>query len=261
MLKLIVVNGCSLTYGRRLQDPERSCWGRLVADGLGADFVNLAAGGGSNRRIVRTTVEHLGRITSARGLSPAEVLFVGMWTEISRAEVYDGRPDEGFRPADYDDPHWNRIGPWQLKNKHEKSIRYYKHFQDDRGDIFNFLLDSILLQQFLRQGEYNYAFALAWDFLPADAFRRHPQLSAQIDAARLLGGFDACGQVSFYDVVKRRFPIGQGLHPLEEAHHFYANEYLLPWLRKTIPAADPSEAEARRAEPPRAVLQTGPKNL
>src|SRR4051812_22292433 len=111
--RLVVVNGCSLTYGLRLADPQASCWGRHVADGLGADCVNLAAGAGSNARLVRTSVNALPDLV-ASGVPARDILFIAMWTDLSRTEVRAPDADRGHRP-DGDDMHWKRIGPWGIR--------------------------------------------------------------------------------------------------------------------------------------------------
>ncbi len=88
-VRLVVTNGCSFTHGTSLAEPERTCWPRVLADALDAPLVNLAAGGGSNHRLVRTTVEQLPQVVDRAGCTPQETLFVAMWTELARSEVYD----------------------------------------------------------------------------------------------------------------------------------------------------------------------------
>lgn len=49
-------NGCSLTYGDELKNPQESSWPSLVASSLNADFKNDAVSGGTNDRILYRTL-------------------------------------------------------------------------------------------------------------------------------------------------------------------------------------------------------------
>jgi len=229
--RLVVVNGCSLTYGARLADPQAMCWGRRVADGLGADFVNLAAGSGSNARLVRTSVNALPALV-ASGVPARDILFIAMWTQLSRTEVRVPDADLGHRP-DGDDPHWKRIGPWRLQRGDEQSELYYRRLQSDDGDLETFLVGWILLDAFLSRLGVRAAYCLGWNILPPDAFTRHPVLTHQLDDHRLFGGFDSCRESSFARTVKRGgFPEAPDKHPREDGHRYYAEQFLLPWLRR-----------------------------
>jgi hypothetical protein len=200
-----------------------------VADGLGADCVNLAVGGGSNARLLRTSVSALPGLL-ASGVPAHDVLFVAMWTELSRTEV---RGPDAARdlPDEEDDMQWKRIGRWGADAGDKQSELYYRHLQNDDGDLENFLVRWVVLDAFLFRLGVRAVYCFAWDFLPDDGFTRHPSLTAQLDEDRLLGGFQSCGEVSFGAVVRDRFAAGPGRHPLQEGHRHYAEEYLLPWLR------------------------------
>jgi hypothetical protein len=244
-IRLVVTNGCSFTYGTDLSDRGRCCWGRQVADALGADFVNLAAGGGSNRRLVRTTVEQLPAIAERYGCSPTEVLFLGMWSELPRWEVYDpDDPDAVALAESFQDRAWHRIGLWHLDRKYRPALAYYRHLQHDEGDLLDLLLGYSLLESFLRDNGYRYGFMLVEDLLPPDLTAgRYDNLLRHIDARRLLGGWRDCGELSFLSVVERRgLPMSgrpprhkrRNGHPLEEAHATYAREYVLPFVHGLI---------------------------
>ena len=229
--RLVVVNGCSMTYGLRLADPQATCWARLVADDLGADCVNLAAGAGSNARLVRTSVGALPELV-ANGIPARDILFIAMWTGLSRTEVRVPDPDPRHRP-DGDDLHWKRIGPWRMQFGDEQTELYYRHLQSDDGDLENFLVGWILLDAFLSRLGVRAAYCLAWDILPPDAFTRHPVLTHQLDDHRLFGGFDSCRESSFgAKVWGGRFAAAPDEHPLEDGHRHYAEQLLLPWLRR-----------------------------
>jgi hypothetical protein len=244
-IRLVVANGCSFTYGTCLARPEQSCWARLLADALDAPLVNIAAGGGSNRRLVRTTVEQLPRIAAEAGCRPAETLFVAMWAELPRWEVYDpGTPDAGFLPGSFTDRPWHRLGIWSMDRGYPPARRYYRYLQHDQGDFLSFLLGYGLLECFLRVQGFQYAFTLAEDLLPS-GFRPadYRELTALIDDRHLAGGWDGCRERSFAEVIKARgLPMsgrppgvtrGRG-HPTEAAHRAYALDVMLPFVQQVL---------------------------
>ena len=244
----MVTNGCSFTYGADLRDRAVSCWGRVVADELGARFVNLAAGGGSNRRLVRTTVEQLEDVADRAGVSHAETLFIGMWTELPRWEVYDPAEPEYSALSDaFQDRPWHRIGIWSLSRGYRPARSYYRFLQHDEGDFLDFLLGYVLLEQFLRVKGFAYIFTLVQAY--PGLVTPDPQYASflrNIDEGRLLGGFTSCWELSFIELIRKhglpmsgrkRGSIRGNGHPLEEAHLRYAREWLLPFIRATIPGA------------------------
>lgn len=248
-VRLVVVNGCSFSYGTDLKDRERSCWGRLLAEELRADFVNLAAGGGGNKRLVRTTVEQLKQVADTHGCKPSEVLFIGMWTELPRFEVYDPADPEHIAVADsFKDRPWHRIGLWSLDRKYRPARHYYRYLQHDEGDFLDFLLGYVLLESYLKQRGYQYGFCLVQGFPPlVDQPAAYADYLGDIDESHLLGGWRNCCDMSFIEVIRSRsLPMsgrpkkatrGDG-HPLEEAHRVYATEYLAPFARTLLKAGN-----------------------
>jgi Family of unknown function (DUF6071) len=244
-VRLVVANGCSFSYGVDLREPGVSCWGRVLADHLGAAFVNLAAGGGGNRRLVRTTVEQLAPLAAARGCQPEQVLFLGMWTELPRWEVYDPAEPEHVAVAEsFRDRPWHRIGPWSLDRRYRPAQHYYRYLQHDEADFLNFLLGYVLLESYLRQRGFRHGFCLVEGFpqLAGDTAGCADYL-ADIDEQHLLGGWRRCGELSFVEVIRdralpmsgRRRGVGRGNgHPLEQAHRVYALDYLAPFTRSLL---------------------------
>ena len=79
----IYFDGCSVTYGAELMCPEDERYSRIVARHFGAEDYNLAAGGGSNRRILRNLLSH--------NMSEFDMVVIQM-TKRQRNEFYkDGR--------------------------------------------------------------------------------------------------------------------------------------------------------------------------
>ena len=55
---MILLNGCSFTYGDELSDPTAHAWPAILAAKLSADFNNDAVSGGTNSRTVYRTIKN-----------------------------------------------------------------------------------------------------------------------------------------------------------------------------------------------------------
>ena len=77
----ILFNGCSWAEGAELENPEEERYSRLVCNELGADEHNIAKGGGSNDRIIRT-------LTLNDKLSEYDLIVIQM-TLPARTEYWD----------------------------------------------------------------------------------------------------------------------------------------------------------------------------
>jgi hypothetical protein len=232
-VRLVVANGCSMTYGDELADRMNTCWGALIARRLGADFVNLGACAGSNRRTVRLSVERLGRYTAERGLRPDEVLHLAMWTRMNRYEVHadEADPYPGL-PETFTDGGWCRIHPQYVKRKDHRSTSWYRHLQNDAGDRSDFLLGWVLLDAWLARGGYRYGFLWAFDPDP-DLFAAFPQYAAQLDLSRVIGtDRTPFGGPSFYSFGAARDDLGPDRHPLEGSHEAFVDEVAYDWAHR-----------------------------
>ncbi len=103
MTNYIYANGCSYVVGAGLQDYTRQTAIHLLAEELNCEYFNNAIDGGSNQRIVRTTIDWLLENNDKWN----EVLVLIGWTGVLRYETqqgkkwiqmksYDGNPDELF---------------------------------------------------------------------------------------------------------------------------------------------------------------------
>ena len=99
---ILFANGCSWTWGGGLEpcfntEEERLalCWPHHLKEKLGySEVVNLGLGGGSNQRIIRTTLEWL----QTRGPQElSETVAIIQLTESSRFEYYQPEIDEWAR--------------------------------------------------------------------------------------------------------------------------------------------------------------------
>jgi Family of unknown function (DUF6071) len=229
-VRLLVANGCSYTRGAELADPSREAWPAVLAARLGVPVVNLACDGGSNRRIVRSTVEHLRRVCAQHAVAPAETLVLCMWTGLARGECHRRGRDRGNRPDLPHEEHWHRLGRWRVDEGDQASEAYFRSLWDEEGATVDTLTDWLLLDAYLRAHGAVARYAFAWNVLPARPSRQARGLYAEIDAGTVYGGAVSSAGVSFYDLVAGRFETGALYHPLAPAHAYLAGEFDR-WLR------------------------------
>jgi hypothetical protein len=77
----IYFDGCSVTKGDELNEPENTRYSKIVADKMNSIDYNFALSSGSNRRIVRNLIE--------KDLSQYDI-FIIQFTKDLRTEYYDG---------------------------------------------------------------------------------------------------------------------------------------------------------------------------
>lgn len=230
MIKLLVANGCSMTAGDELDSPETRAWPVLLAQALGVDLVNMGLSGGSNRRIVRTTVAMLPTLCRERSVTPEETLVLCTWTRPDRTELFD----PGFtKPRPFEaDLNWRGLGPFITDRRDKQARAFYRHLWSEDGQIGSFVLDWILLDSFLRLRGYASRYAFAYrdvTTLPPLPLRGLPD---QIDRKTVFGGFPV-GQGMSFDDMTLDLPRASRNHPLAEGHALFAR-MLTAWL-----AADP----------------------
>lgn len=56
---MILINGCSYTFGDELESPFEQRWSKYLEDTLNVEVVNIANCGASNPQIFRTTMDHI----------------------------------------------------------------------------------------------------------------------------------------------------------------------------------------------------------
>jgi hypothetical protein len=77
---MILFNGCSFVMGAELPNLEQDRFSKLVCDHFGMEELNIAKGGGSNQRVVRTTFENFNENVKA--------VVIG-WTHAARMEMFN----------------------------------------------------------------------------------------------------------------------------------------------------------------------------
>ncbi|MEV0680181.1 DUF6071 family protein [Actinosynnema sp. NPDC050436] len=242
-IRLLIANGCSFTWGDELDDRARA-WPHVVGRALGAEVVNLGVCGGSNRRLVRTTVETLHRVVTDHRLMSTEVLFLGMWTSLERYEFFDPDTPDPVGRADLlpGDEHWRRVLPWAARRRERLARTYYREIHDDRGALNTFLVDWVLLQSFLSHGGYHFGF-LASRPLFRDAPPPPAHLTDLIDPRYVHGGLTGLDGHSMSTMTAHSHAYGPRRHPLTAAHEHFAGA-IMPWLR-SLQISNATHAETR----------------
>ncbi|MGY0234561.1 DUF6071 family protein [Longispora urticae] len=228
--RLIVTNGCSHTRGAELEHPEREAWPHVLAAGMGVPLVNLACDGGSNRRIVRTTVGHLADAVRARGVAPEETLFLCQWTALTRAEHFvERRTDPPNRPDLPYEANWHRLGHWRVPEKHAASVSYFRDLWSDEGATVDFFTDWLTLDAYLWRGGFPRGYIYGWDILPADIPAQARPLMARLDPGLVFGGSLDSSHRSFRACTEDDFEFTAYYHPKAPAHAHLA-KLCAEWL-------------------------------
>ncbi len=80
LLTMLLINGCSYTYGDELASPEQERWSTHLARMRSIEVVNIAQPGSSNAKIFRDTINYI------RVHQPSAVMV--MWSAFERFEMY-----------------------------------------------------------------------------------------------------------------------------------------------------------------------------
>ena len=91
---LLLANGCSHTAGAEIEyELQGTCYEKAyakhTAELLGWDYENIANSGASQERIIRTTIDWIGK--NYKIYKNKEIFVVIMWSGPSRIEFYDDR--------------------------------------------------------------------------------------------------------------------------------------------------------------------------
>ena len=153
---LLYANGCSHIRGADIdgwatESPEKSFAG-VVADRLGWAYTNEAKSGGSNSRIVRTTLAFVEEYK--RSCDTRDLFVMIAWTGPNRMEVSSQGKTWDMRPTMWDIDHlWSQI-PGAVKT-HFKS---FLALDDDVFYITHLLNDMLMMSAYLRSNNVNFIF-------------------------------------------------------------------------------------------------------
>jgi hypothetical protein len=190
--RILLVNGCSHAAGSDIESraveprgwsPQKA-FGRHLADALGWRYENIAMPGGSNERIVRTTVERIGRAVHDGNVRDLFVLI--MWTGHARFEVYDDHHQCWLNlcPGVADTPYFNEY-PFAV----QRYFTYHTLVRTTRTETSTrFWLEVLLLQSYLKVNAVDYLFCNSYQAL--DDGVQFEAFSQQLDRTRYYEPFD-----------------------------------------------------------------------
>ena len=220
--RLLVVNGCEHTSAG-----EALGWPDHLAAELDVPLLNLAVPRASNRRIVRTTTARLVDEVLSRGLTPEDVLFVAMFTELDRVEVgIEPRRRRSRRSSA--DP-WRTIDRGALRADDHQAQSWYAHLHHPVSDLVDLLLSVALLGCWLDRLRCRHVFALTegWTVPPgAEAIAR--TYSDRIEPGWVLGGtLDAWPRTALLDSTGTT-----GAPAPPAVHRSWVDRLLVPYVRE-----------------------------
>lgn len=232
MKKILLANGCSMTYGLELFDDEnkvcldneareRTAWPGRVKDILGFDEVyNLGVNSGSNDRILRTTISKVYEILETE--KDCQLFVIIGWSGANRREFYiDGE--------------WWQVVPYhdQTNVKLNDLTKIYREVaMHDEEHSLRFLTEVVSLQSFLKYNHIPYLFfdAIAPSKEQIINGRDAAKIYARnIDCMRYIGFNDINGCMA--DILKVKVPIWNGRHPSPEGHDWWAR-YLVEYIQE-----------------------------
>jgi hypothetical protein len=199
----VYTNGDSWTYGSELKDKTKA-WPLLVAESLGHELCNSSFPGGSNERIVRTTVHDCLKFVQ-EGRRPLVLI---AWTQLHRFELpmanSNGENYFSFcNPNDTDTP---AIG---------KEI--WKSWSTDSSDLSRWRQQQLLLSAFLKDLGIPYHFFITFHSIGYFHLGclHQPSLQTTVMYHNLA-----------FDMLTQALPRGKYNHPLEQGHQAIA-DYVL----------------------------------
>ena len=150
----ILFNGCSVTYGEELPEPENERFSKLICNDLGAEEINIAMCGSSNEAIFRTTVEY---IASSKNITPDLVVIV--WSGVDRFEAWHPTIKDPHSKVLYN------VSPARIDKIYKKNKRvgqaysmFYEYIMNVRTSIFKTLSMMYFLQEYLKSKKIPYLF-------------------------------------------------------------------------------------------------------
>jgi len=162
---ILYTNGCSWTHGSELIDPDYEnpnhfaakheeyrlshFWPKLLANKLGLDLQDASHPGGSNDRILRTTIQDVSRLIE-QGRRPFVVV---AWSQLQRFELPEGPKGEFWRSF---------VSP---KNPGEPRVAMdtWREWSSNRSDVVKWIQQLISLDNFLKINQVEYLGTTVFD--------------------------------------------------------------------------------------------------
>jgi hypothetical protein len=224
---LLYANGCSHIRGADIDQyaedsPDKSFAG-VVADRLGWEYANEAKSGGSNDRIVRTTLAFVEEHKRTRDTRNLFVMIA--WTGPERMEVSSQGKTWDMRPTMWDIDHlWSRI-PDAVKTH----FRSFLALDDDAFYITRLLNDMLMMSAYLRANNVKFVFVNS--FLPTETYMRaNARLWNDLSQEFFYSGAE---QGNFYEyLINHKYEKNRDWH-FDAAAHAHYGELLTAHLCET----------------------------
>ena len=208
-MKLLTV-GDSFTYGEELRNLNNA-WPYLLGNKLGYAVDNLAKAGSGNTRMIRHAVEQINNYD----------LIIIAWSHFARTELADENGFYDLWPGCSTFPH-KESSPWR-----NDVINYYTKHHNDRYLYNQYLINVVLLQNFLNANNKKY---IMLDAFGNNNYRKNSIVIDQIDPTYYVG-WPTTTMMEW----THGCPKGPGDHFLEQGHEIVADkiyEYIrhLGWI-------------------------------
>ena len=223
----LYANGCSLATGCEAVAEEHinyeKSFPNMIADTLGWEHLNAALPGGSNQRIVRTTIYFVEKWLE-ENKSPDDLFVLISWTGTDRLEISHGNDRYHLLVHDLDTEIYNNIP--RLVRRHYES---YLAAVDNRESIN--LQNVLLMQSFLKNNNINYLFLNGIDEW-TKKFLEHDQIIYNaLDKQHYLDGGRDRGFMRQW-LRNQGFPYAPEGHFREDAYAAYAS-MIVDYLRES----------------------------
>lgn len=235
---IIIANGCSHTAGAEIEaELQGECyhraWPKKLANLLDSKSKNLAISGASDDRVVRTTIEYLGKLKNRSDYDPSKIFVVVSWPGLYRAEIYKNSDNErGFW-----DEGWMPIVAGNEETYKEQCSKlaflYYKSWvirQNHYQASTKFYSNVLLLQNILISNKIKYLF---WNSCGTVSLNKHEHYHNELYHKRFPFILDK--NKSYTDLLElngfRHSPFAVWGHYGEDAQEWFA-DFLYRYITK-----------------------------
>ena len=235
---LLLANGCSHTAGAEIEyllqgDCYEKAYPKWCADALGWEYENIADSGASQERIIRTTIQWVGR--NYKKYKNKEVFVVIMWSAPGRTEFYDDRINQYRQIV----PNNDVVYKQEFTNTQYIYYKSYVAVQHRQTQMIKWYNNVILMQNYLYNLGINYLFLNATETLPVSTPSNSAQflhLAAQINYKKY--PWANIQENSYFNILKKRgfnspLHAPSGGHLGEDAHKYYG-EYLAKYIKENL---------------------------
>lgn len=223
----LYANGCSMTAGSEAENNEkinyRDSFPAVISKILGWEQLNHAIPGGSNQRIVRTTILFVEEWLQ-ENKNPEDLFVLITWTGNDRLEVMHQNDTHHLLVHDLDSETYGDIPPIVR--------RYYESYLAavDNRDILS-LQNILLMQSYLKNKNINYLFLNAIETWPTVFVQNRKLLYDALDTRHYLDGGRDRGFMRQW-LRDQGFPFAPGHHFRKDAYAAYAN-MIVEYLRES----------------------------